>query len=466
VQKVIIVFILIFLTWLKGSSQESYRSNNSIIINEIKFSGNKRTREPVLIREIPFNKGDTLDTSAFNNMLIQTKLNLLNTSLFNFVDINTFIHENGNADVIINMIERHYIWPLPFFEIADRNFNTWIQKKDLSRTYYGVYLVVDNFRGRRESLKFLIKGGLDQSLGISYQTPNINKDKTIGLGLGFSIASTGDIAYNTAYDKQQFINVPGTRIKLTTHATIQATYRPDINNYHTLTGNHSTIWLADTVMVLNPQFAPSNQQQFFSLSYSYRNDHRDFRPYPLKGHYFECRLEKKGLGILNNEDVDILTAETVFRKYSNISNRFYIAAGFYGRLSAGNKFLYNQKQILGFGNTFVRGYEYYTVNGLHTALARVNLKYEILPQKIIKLPIIKTEKFKTVPLAFYLNLYSDLAFVYDNNPNITNQMPNNELFGKGIGIDFVTYYDKILRVEYSFNGFNESGLFFHFISSL
>jgi hypothetical protein len=36
------------------------------------------------------------------------------------------------------------------------------------------------------------------------------------------------------------------------------------------------------------------------------------------------------------------------------------------------------------------------------------------------------------------------------------------IFGYGTGLYIVAYYDIVFRVEYSFNGFGESGFFFHF----
>jgi len=36
----------------------------------------------------------------------------------------------------------------------------------------------------------------------------------------------------------------------------------------------------------------------------------------------------------------------------------------------------------------------------------------------------------------------------------------------GIGFDLVTYYDKVLRLEYTVNHFGQGGFFVHFESSL
>jgi hypothetical protein len=40
------------------------------------------------------------------------------------------------------------------------------------------------------------------------------------------------------------------------------------------------------------------------------------------------------------------------------------------------------------------------------------------------------------------------------------------LGGGGAGIDLVTYYDRLLRVEYSINRMGETGLFIHFMASI
>jgi hypothetical protein len=36
------------------------------------------------------------------------------------------------------------------------------------------------------------------------------------------------------------------------------------------------------------------------------------------------------------------------------------------------------------------------------------------------------------------------------------------LWGRGFSIDYVTYYDKMLRIEFSVNELGEKGVFLHF----
>jgi hypothetical protein len=38
------------------------------------------------------------------------------------------------------------------------------------------------------------------------------------------------------------------------------------------------------------------------------------------------------------------------------------------------------------------------------------------------------------------------------------------LWGKGVALDYVTYYDKLLRIEYAINQLGEKAVFLHFSS--
>ena len=50
----------------------------------------------------------------------------------------------------------------------------------------------------------------------------------------------------------------------------------------------------------------------------------------------------------------------------------------------------------------------------------------------------------------------------DNQNLEENNLTNTLLFGRGIGIDYITYYDKLLRIEYGINRLGEKGIFLHF----
>ena len=43
-----------------------------------------------------------------------------------------------------------------------------------------------------------------------------------------------------------------------------------------------------------------------------------------------------------------------------------------------------------------------------------------------------------------------------------NPLANEWLSGYGLGLDLVTSYDQVMRVEYALNALGEDGLFLHF----
>jgi outer membrane protein assembly factor BamA len=94
---------------------EGKTDTSFFIVKNILIKGNKITRDHIILRELSFKKNDTICISKEKEIFRKSKENLLNTSLFNFVTIDT-IHSNaGVSDIMITVIERWYLWPLPFF---------------------------------------------------------------------------------------------------------------------------------------------------------------------------------------------------------------------------------------------------------------------------------------------------------------------------------------------------------------
>jgi len=465
------LFVFFMLKILAGFAQTADKADtsSSFIVKDILITGNKITHDHIILRELSFKKNDTIHLSKEKEIFRKSKENLLNTSLFNFITIDT-IHANaGVSDIMINVIERWYFWPLPFFDISERNFNTWWDTKDLSKAAYGLFLTDENFRGRKESLRLLIRMGYDEQYGISYKIPYLNKGKTLGSGFVIGYGQNHEVGYATENNKPVFYKDKEHYIQKDIFSTLQFVWRKGIYNMHTFQVNFDQYLFSDTLEKINKDFSSRSDtlNRFLSFYYQFKSDHRDNIAYPLHGYYYSVEVVKRGFGIMKNENLDMLYLTLNFRKFFQLGDRFFFASSIKTKISNQSFQPYFIQKALGYGSDFVRGYEYYVIDGQDYALLKTNFKFTILPEKVSKFNFIPTEKFNTIHYAIYLNFYADAAYVSDiQESRKMNNMTNSYLYGTGLGLDFVTYYDKVFRFEYSVNAQGEGGIFIHFVSPI
>ena len=73
------------------------------------------------------------------------------------------------------------------------------------------------------------------------------------------------------------------------------------------------------------------------------------------------------------------------------------------------------------------------------------------------------EQFKKSHYSLFTSLFTDIGYINDRYENETvNKLANIALASVGLSLDYITYYDKIIRIEYSINKLGEKGVFLHF----
>ena len=472
-QRILIITLLFFFHFTASvfAQQKAVSTDTLVVIDRIEMVGNKVTIDKILLREIPFRVGDTLTLDEFNKTSIQSQENLMNTSLFNFA-ILTPVQQNTNGKIIhytvtVSVTERWYIWPLPILELAERNFNAWWETKDFGMINYGMFLDWQNFRGRKENLKILLQFGYDEKLGFSYSIPYINKRQTIGMNFGFNQTKNHEISYITENNHVERFRMPDGYAQIAYHGFLAFSHRANIYQTHYIETSYNDRDYADTIFNLNPDFyhGATHRAQYFKLSYFFKSDHRDYKSFPLKGYYWDVVLEKEGFGLFEGSDINLMVAKVNARKYWKFSKRWFFATGFTGRIANNDDHPYFLSTGLGYGRDFVRGYEFYVVDGQDYGLIKTDFKFALIPQRVMHLKFIPTDKFNKIPWAVYLSLYSDFAYAPGKEIN-GNTLQNELLIGYGAGLNLVTYYDMVFRMEYSFNKMGEGGFFIHFIASI
>jgi len=441
------------------------------VIDSIKLSGNKVTKDKIIFRELTFSQGDSIPAYQLVEVFSRSRENLLNTSLFNFATFEDSIISEGDISHIninIDFVERWYIWPFPIFEISDRNLNSWWQDKDFSKINYGVYFTKENCRGRMESLKLLLRFGYDEKYEVSYTVPYINKKQTLGAGIGAGWSQNHEVAYQTYENNRLFVRNEDNYMLKNYYSFFNLTHRPNFYQHHLFQVSYNFYSFADTVLKLNPEYSFKNENtnEYFTLYYRYAVDRRDFKVYPLKGTYYDLSISKSGLGILKEGDINMMDIAGSFRKYWELTKRVYISADLAGKISTNPNQAYFYQKGLGYGRNFVRGYELYVVDGQNYWLSKNTIKYSLVPTQEKNIGFIKSDKFGKIHFALYLNAFFDIGYVQNKKNFEYNNLSNRLLFGTGIGLDLVTYYDMVFRVECTINRQGETGVYIHFKDTL
>jgi hypothetical protein len=366
-------------------------------------------------------------------------------------------------DILISVSERWYTWPVPIFEVQDRNFNMWWETKSLHRASYGLYLNRENFRGRKEQLSFFAQFGYTGRYGISYSVPYLTKNQKSGAGFSFAYSRNHEIPYMTFDNQVIYYDDQAKYLREELIGKLYCTYRNGIHNSHYLEGKFINSRINDTLNKVTTDYFIGDQTriQYFALDYKYRSDYRDSKAYPLQGYMYEFQCTRLGLGLLKNEKIDVTNFYFTFKKHQKISSRFYAASSVKIKFSPNTYQPYYVQRALGWNNDYVRSYEYYAIDGQRFGLAKLGLKYEIVKPHIKTVPV-PMEKFSTFHYALYGGIFADAGYVDDHMYSLYNPLANSFLYGAGAGIDYVTYYDVVIRFEYSINRKLEQGFFIHF----
>jgi outer membrane protein assembly factor BamA len=220
--------------------------------------------------------------------------------------------------------------------------------------------------------------------------------------------------------------------------------------------------ISDRVEALNPMyFGPDiTQLRYFRFDYVFNHDQRDSKVYPLKGNAYKVKLQRTGLGIVKDFTYKNWELEAAVFYHRHLANRIYFTNAFKGKISTLKDAPYYFSNALGYSE-FMTSYEYYVINGTDYFLNKFISKFEIVKPREFTIPYLNVRQFSRVHYAIYLNLLADVGYVYQHIPDPSNFMANELQYSAGIGLDIVTYYDQILRLEYSVNRYGIAGFFVH-----
>jgi outer membrane protein assembly factor BamA len=436
-------------------------------VNRIYILGNKKTRERIIERELTLKPGDSVQLSQLPKILEKDQQRLFNLQLFNSAEVRAFESGPKTIDLLVEVNERWYTFPVPIFQLADRNFNEWWQtyNHDISRVMYGLKLYQYNMRGRNETLTFTAQFGFIQRFELMYRVPYFDRKQKQGLIFQADYIDAKNVAYRTQDHRLVFLETDQV-LRNSNGVGVTYTYRNNFYRYHRFGYQFRYTSISDSLNRANPNYLGPDRlnQQFDMLMYQFIADYRDVVAYPLSGYNFLFTLQKYGFAF--TEDLEKLDLSFHYAHYLDLKKNFYLSNFTFGYWSNRDDIPYYNYGAMGYNRIFLRGHELNVIEGPTYFLNKTTLKKKIFSQTY-SLPGSRFKQFKYMPLAIYLKTYFDFGYVknysaYENAfPPQNTILTNNMISGTGIGLDFVALYDSVFRLEYSFNSIGYNGLFIH-----
>lgn len=477
-----ILFFSLFLFVLNAYSQDNIpdstwytpdtKSSNFFIINIVKIEGNKITHPNIIRRELDFKEGSMLPVAKMDSLLKWERNKVFNTNLFVTVDV--ILEETQNPlykNLVIKVKEQWYTIPQLILDPADRNLNEWIFQRGaaLNRVNIGMKLFQFNCRGRKETLRLTLQTGFTHNYELSYEIPYLDRKQTFGIRPYVSYFNNRSIAYKTDNHVLEYIKSPNEAVLRNFFKTgIIFNYRKKFFLNHQLDLAYNYNRIADTIAYLNPDYFLKGRthQNYINVKYTFNFDKRDVRQYAKRGYQFTSVFEQSGITLY--EDLRQTSFSAYFARYYKLSNKFYYA----GKLKARTSFPQLQPFILfkglGYQQDLVRGFELYAIDGQHFVLNRNSIRYKAFEKIFDFGQLVPIRQFRTMPVEIYLTAFADWGSAFNDKPLRTypntvsdNTLLSNRLLGSvGLGAHLVTFYNSVLRFEYSLNSIGQAQFFF------
>lgn len=428
---------------MRGSAQQ-------VRISAIQIEGNLKTRDLIIHRELPFQSGDTVPLSELTGLLETAKNQLVNLNLFNEVLVTSDSASFFEVRVHIKLTEKWYFWPIPTLEYADRNVNQWYSfKLNPERLNYGLYNFRYNAFGLNHTFKVALIHGYTRNYGVEYRIPYWDKKRQWGGALQASRRLNHEIVYATVHNRQQFYKDPDRDVNRRSSISGILFFRPEIFTRYHLNAGYYRQQVSDTVLKLNPHFSRGGIN--FSMIYIGLGVHyqkTDNEHYSTKGLITGAAISLNRLPETHQNWIDL---SGWGEHYKPLIGKFSHALFVGGRWRNNISIPYPLTSALGF-RYYVRGFEPYVIEGNNFILIKSEFRYDLLKDQLLSTGFIPLKNYKKTITSSQLTFFGDAGLVEPGKDAVNhNDFASKWMAGVGLGWNWVFYFDKVVRFEYSVN---------------
>ena len=395
-------------------------------IDSIVISGNKKTKEYVIEREILQNRGSYLDSLK----LIEDKNRLYNLGIFSTVDIN---YDKGIYKV--NVIESFSILP-----------DLIIDYSEIKRKWsYGIALVNINFLGLNQKLYC---GGAfigEKWFAIGIENPWVFGDH-ISLGSTFYNRFTDNPFYDfTYYETLLLLNTgfyKGLKNRFSFDISFYKNKKDKINSYQSFPENEKNLY------------------KYINLGFNYIFDSRDIYNDPLKGSLFDFNFNFSKSIIDNNSDISELGLS--FQQFFLIDSKILHEPVISYKMQSLFKFPIfknlpiHEYEYIG-GEDFVKGYSSFKDDYPDNFNKNIEVSNILYASLELQSTLLKKKDYGKIEFGMDGLIFANYGI---GSYSINSFSIDNLLFGYGFGLKFFVTGPPPISIMFGFNPYGQK--FTHF----
>ncbi|MCE1187715.1 MAG: hypothetical protein LWX56_01135 [Ignavibacteria bacterium] len=422
----IISFLFIFWTGITFScpAQPDSAQQHDVAskVDSIAITGAKTTKLYIITNELTFSVGDTVS----NTTLRYNRERIYSLGIFNQVVVERNKQYPGIIEIVVE--ETWYLWPLPFVEVVNKDWN---------KIAWGADVQLKNFQGRNETIKLRADLGYNPGFKLFYIIPYLSRSANLFSELqmqwGFmkNSSTKAKEVYGDDFSFRYYLGYLTIGKRLDKFQKIAPMLGYEWYNYPISSANHSD---------RNEKILGTSV-----VGFTYLFDSRDLIQFPQTGQFLSLGWQYKGLF---NELYHFGKFMGELRSYFPLGNDVTLKTHAVGVAISTDNVAYHDLVYLGL-NERVRGS--FKTHQEGTALA--NLAVEVMMPLIkewhikLNLPVLPDElqSFRT---AIYPHVFCDAALVKQVNKSLAVQ---DGVLGYGAGFSFLVLPFRVLSFDLGFN---------------
>ncbi len=423
----LLAFLFLFnLISISQTQQDSLTAKLSepVKVDSIEIRGNKTTEDFIILRELTFGVGDTVD----NKKLHFNKERIFSLTLFNRVELFIESIERKNI-LVIDVTEAWYLYPIPFW---------YTQNNSIKKLTYGIDFLLKNFRGRNETLHTTFGLGYDKYFSMKYENPALLYDEDIG----FSVYA-GYINFNNRNKAAERLNKGNFSYRVI-NGSIGIWKR--LNQFNLIGGSLSFNYREAKTKPIGAITASGKLIDHLpSVSLYHFYDSRDLKLYSQDGFYSLVNYMHRGFAV---DNINYNIFELDLRGYQTLAGEFSSKLRFFHKRTFGRQVPFYDYAYLGYSEK-IRGHNNDFVEGHNAILTSVELSYPLLDEwnVSIKLPLIP-QSLTSARIGIHFNIFADAGTVFENGRSL---ILKKFYSGYGFGLTFLLLPYQAFRLVYAIN---------------